>query len=103
LINLGFQRISVVSEGLNFKSLAEIPEKEDTPVIVYVGRLKRAKRPDHAIKALAVVKQEVRRQSYGFWVVVHSERVGKTCWEGVRFFGHLGNEERRGLIGRSWF
>ena len=56
LVNLGFTNISVVPEGLNFLPLKTLPEKESIPIVVFSGRLKRAKRPDHVIKAFKIVK-----------------------------------------------
>ncbi|MGQ9597772.1 MAG: glycosyltransferase, partial [Thermoproteota archaeon] len=40
LMDLGFKKVFIVPEGLNFKPLDEVPEKEAFPVVVYVGRLK---------------------------------------------------------------
>jgi glycosyltransferase involved in cell wall biosynthesis len=48
-----------VPEGLNFEPLNVLPEKNPNPIMVFSGRLKRAKRPDHAIKAFAIVKEKV--------------------------------------------
>lgn len=52
LASLGFRKIFVVGEGLNFEPLAKLGEKTTNPVVVYVGRLTRAKRPDHAGKSV---------------------------------------------------
>ncbi len=103
LLGLGFKEVFVVPEGLNFKPLDEVPEKESYPVVVFVGRLKRAKRPDHAVEAFRVVRE--RFSDAELWVVGDGgfrsglERLGGV---GVRFFGGLGDVERRGLVGRSW-
>jgi len=59
LAGLGFKRVFVVSEGVNFEPLETFPEERKAPVIVYVGRLKQAKRPDHAVRALKIVKEKV--------------------------------------------
>jgi glycosyltransferase involved in cell wall biosynthesis len=103
LVNLGFKYIHVVTEGLNFNPPKEIPEKEGHPVVVYVGRLKRAKRPDHAIKAFKMVKE--RLPDAELWMIGD----GNFRWQlegmvkmGVRFFGHLPNRERRELLKRTW-
>src|SRR5271157_1278326 len=55
LANLGFKHVSVVPQGLNFKPLDCLPEKDSKPVVIFSGRLKRAKRPDHALKAFKMV------------------------------------------------
>jgi glycosyltransferase involved in cell wall biosynthesis len=99
LAELGFKRIFVVPEGLNFKPLGVFPEKLVRPVVVYAGRLKRAKRPDHAVKAFNIVKSKVPEAE--LWVLGDGpfrERLERLAGEGVRFFGWLPNEERRKLI-----
>jgi glycosyltransferase involved in cell wall biosynthesis len=101
LVDLGFKRVFVVPEGLNFKPLNALPEKRAHPVVVYVGRLKRAKRPDHAIKAFKIVKSKVPEAE--LWILGEGpSRTGlkKMAGEGVKFFGGLPNAERRNLIRR---
>ncbi|MBO3755312.1 MAG: glycosyltransferase family 4 protein, partial [Candidatus Brockarchaeota archaeon] len=103
LLDLGFKRVFIVPEGLNFAPLSDVPEKEDHPVIVYAGRLKRAKRPDHAVKAFKIVKEkvpqaELRIAGDGYF----REELEKDTIDGVKFFGSVSNQERRELIKRSW-
>jgi len=103
LLNLGFRRVFVVPEGLNFKPLNEVPWKEGYPVIVYAGRLKRAKRPDHAIKAFKIVKEKFPEAR--LWIIgdgYFRKELERMAFEGVRFFSGLSNEERRELIKRAW-
>jgi len=103
LLELGFSRVFVVSEGLNVKPLKMIPEKEKYPIVVYVGRLKRAKRPDHAIKAFKIIKKTVPEAE--LWVIgdgPFKEDLEKMACEGVRFFDNLNNFERRERIKKSW-
>jgi glycosyltransferase involved in cell wall biosynthesis len=100
---LGFKRIHVVTQGLNFKPLLNLPEKEDHPVIVFSGRLKRAKRPDYAIKAFKIVKDKL--DDAELWIIGDGpfERdLKKMAFEGVKFFGKLCTEERRALLRRCW-
>ena len=101
LFDLGFKHVSVVAEGLNFKPLTEFPEKESYPIVVYVGRLRRAKRPDHAVKALRIVREKVPGAE--LWVLGDGpfrKGLEGLAGEGVQFFGGLSDVERRGLIGR---
>lgn len=103
LLDLGFKQVFVVPEGLNFKPLGEVPEKESYPVVVYVGRLKRAKRPDHAVKAFRIVKEKF--PSAELWVVgdgYFRKDLERMAFDGVRFFGGLDNVERRELVKRAW-
>lgn len=103
LVDLGFEKVFVVGEGLNFKPLERLGEKEKYPVVVFVGRLKRAKRPDDAIEAFRIVKGRIPEAE--FWIIgdgyFKKELMEDAC-EGVRFFGSLSNEERRNLIRRAW-
>jgi glycosyltransferase involved in cell wall biosynthesis len=103
LLNLGFKRVFVVSEGLNFKPLDNVPKKENCPVGVYVGRLKQAKRPDHAVKAFRNVRNSIPEAE--LWIIGDGSFKGdlmRLANEGVRFFSGLRDDERRGLIGRAW-
>jgi len=103
LLDLGFKRVLVVPEGLNFTPLSEVPEKEEYPVVVYAGRLKRAKRPDHAIRAFKIVKEKFPDAE--LWVIVQGpfrRDLERMAGDGVKFLGGLSNEERRRLLARAW-
>jgi glycosyltransferase involved in cell wall biosynthesis len=103
LMDLGFKEVFIVPEGLNFKPLGKVPEKEPSPVVAYVGRLKKAKRPDHAIEAFKLVKKKVPEVK--LWIVGDGyfksdlEEVGTG---GVKFFGGLSDGKRRELVKRAW-
>jgi glycosyltransferase involved in cell wall biosynthesis len=103
LLDLGFKEVFVVPEGLNFKPLSEVPEKESYPVVVYVGRLERAKRPDHAIRAIRVVRK--RLPDAELWVLgvgSFGMDLERMAGDGIRFFGCLSDTNRRDLVSRSW-
>jgi glycosyltransferase involved in cell wall biosynthesis len=103
LVDLGFSRVFVVGEGLNFQPLEKMNEKDTHPIIVFAGRLKKAKRPDHAIKAFKIVKNKIPEAE--LWMIgdgYFSEELMKIAVERVRFFGSVSNEERRELIKKAW-
>jgi len=103
LLDLGFKEVFVVPEGLNFTPLDEVPEKESYPVIVYVGRLKRAKRPDHAVRAFRIVKEKIPGAE--LWIIgdgYFRKELEKIATDGVRFFGGLSDGEKRELMKRAW-
>ena len=103
LVDLGFEKVFVVGEGLNFKPSKKLAEKEGYPVIVYAGRLKKAKRPDHAVKAFEIVRRAVPNAE--LWIIgdgYFRDKLMSIACEGVRFFGSLSNEERRNLIKKAW-
>jgi glycosyltransferase involved in cell wall biosynthesis len=103
LLDLGFQRVSIIPEGLNFRPLRKIGEKEANPTIVYSGRLKRAKRPDLLLQAFQIVRKNLPTAK--LWVIGDGylrKRLENMPVEGVSFFGNLSNEKRRKLIERAW-
>jgi glycosyltransferase involved in cell wall biosynthesis len=103
LINLGFKEIFVVPVGVNFKPLDKVPEKEKHPVIAYVGRLKRAKRPDHAVKAFRIVKEKIPEAE--LWIIGNGyfrKDLEKMATNGVKFFSGLSDGARRELVKRAW-
>lgn len=67
LAKLGFQHVTVVPEGIGFSPLQTLPEKELDPTVLFVGRLKKAKKPDDAIRAFKIIKDEMPAAK--LWVV----------------------------------
>ncbi|MDI9644434.1 MAG: glycosyltransferase family 4 protein [Candidatus Verstraetearchaeota archaeon] len=103
LLKLGFESIFVVGEGLNFNPIERPSEKEKRPVVVFAGRLKKAKRPDHAIEAFRIVRREIPQAE--LWVIGDGylrEKLERDAPEGVKFFGRIPTNERRELIKRAW-
>lgn len=103
LVNLGFEKVFVVGEGLNFKPLMELDEKEKYPVVIYAGRLKKAKRTDHAIKAFKIVKEKIPEAE--LWIIGDGnfrKKLMKIACNGVRFYRGLPSDERRKLIKKAW-
>jgi glycosyltransferase involved in cell wall biosynthesis len=103
LLGLEFKSVNTVTQGLNFKPLRELPKKEASPVIVFSGRLKKAKRPDHAIEAFQMINDKLSGAE--FWIIgdgPFKQGLKRIACESVRFLGNLSNDERRSLIKRSW-
>jgi glycosyltransferase involved in cell wall biosynthesis len=103
LSDLGFKTVSIVPEGLNFKPLKALPVKDEKPIMVFSGRLKHAKRPDHAIKAFRIVKEKLPNAE--LWVFGDGpfrQTLERNAGDGVRFFGNLDSFERRELLSKSW-
>lgn len=103
LADLGFKRVSVVPEGLNFEPLSRLPQKNSNPTVVFAGRLKRAKRPDHAIRAFKIVKDKIPNAQ--LWVIGDGDfrpKLERMAGAGVTFFGHTDSLKRRNLIEQGW-
>jgi glycosyltransferase involved in cell wall biosynthesis len=103
LAELGFEKVFVVGEGLNFKPLEKLDEKTNFPLIMFAGRLKKAKRPDNAVEAFKMVKERVPNAE--LWIVGNGylkEKLMRMVPKGTRFFTSSSNEERRNLIKKSW-
>jgi glycosyltransferase involved in cell wall biosynthesis len=103
LLGFGFRRVFVVSEGLSVEPLKDLPENEGFPVVLFVGRLKRAKRPDHALEAFRFVKERFPRAE--LWVVgdgYFRRKLERLGFDGVRFFGRVSEGVKLRLLRRGW-
>lgn len=103
LIELGFKNIFVVSEGIGFTPLDKIPKKEDKPTIIFLGRLKKAKRPQILIEAFKLVKEKIPDATLliagdGY---IREELEKKAC-DGVEFLGHISEKEKINLLSKAW-
>jgi glycosyltransferase involved in cell wall biosynthesis len=102
LLALGFRNIIVVPVGLSIKPDSELPIKESKPTLVFVGRLKRAKLPDHAIQAFSILRQSLPNAQ--LWVIGDGYlRPGleRRAPKGVVFFGRLPEGKKVELIRRA--
>ena len=102
LMTLGFNKVSIVSEGINFKPIESMPEKEKEPTLIFVGRLKKAKLPDHAIWAFKIIKKKLPDAK--LWVVgdgYYRKELEKISCSGVEFFGSIRNEKKLSLLSRA--
>jgi glycosyltransferase involved in cell wall biosynthesis len=103
LASLGFKAVFVVSEGLDFEPLEELHERASNPVIIFAGRLKKAKRPDDAIEAFRIVRKRIPTAE--LWIIGNGylkDRLMRVAPEGASFFSPASNEERRELIKKAW-
>jgi glycosyltransferase involved in cell wall biosynthesis len=103
LINLGFKRVFTVPEGISFNPLNEVPDKEKEPTVIYLGRLKRAKRPDLVIKAFKIVKKKISNTK--LWIAGDGylrKDLEKIAPDGLKFFGHVSEEEKIDLLSKAW-
>ncbi len=103
LLELGFNKVEVIPLGLNFEPLEDPGDKESYPVVAYVGRINRAKRPDILVKAFRSVRDRLPNSE--LWIIgkgPFKEKLREIAGEGVKFFDAVSNSERRALLRKAW-
>jgi glycosyltransferase involved in cell wall biosynthesis len=103
LLSLGFRKVSLVHEGSDFAPLNSLPQKNRAPTVAFSGRLKRAKRPDDAIKAFAIVKEKIpEAEMWIFGDGPFRNKLETFAGNSVKFFGNIDNAQRRALLAKCW-
>ena len=95
LLAYGLQDADVVLPGSD-EQRVEFGEKRETPTVVFLGRLVRSKRPDHAIAAFSILKE--RFPGAEMWIMGDGpmrEKLLKSLPSGVEMLGFVSAEERR--------
>jgi glycosyltransferase involved in cell wall biosynthesis len=104
LLQLGFEKVLIIPEGISNKPLEVIPAKEEVPTLIFVGRLEKTKLPDVAIKSFLEVKKKVRDAQ--LWIVGDGmmkktlENATKNITS-IKFWGRISNEKKLELMSRS--
>lgn len=103
LRSMGFTKVFVHQEGVSMAPLEKIPLKESTPTVLYLGRLTRAKRVDHLVRAFRLVKDRVPEAQ--LWIAGDGYMRGNL--ESIsgpiaRFFGHVSESRKLDLLERAW-
>jgi glycosyltransferase involved in cell wall biosynthesis len=100
---LGFKKIFLVPEGLSVTPLSEVRQKESTsPIITYVGRLKRHKLPHHAIQAFSIIKKAIPDAK--MWVIGDGymrKELEKFNINDIIFYGRVKDELKHELLSKS--
>lgn len=102
LEELGFKDLRIISEGIAISPLQQLSEKEPNPTIAFLGRLKKAKLPHHAIEAFAIIKKQVPDAK--MWVIGDGymrEELEKMSVKDVTFYGKVDNETKYDLLKRA--
>lgn len=102
LKKLGFQKILLVPEGLSITPLGDVPEKESDPTVVFLGRLKKAKLPHHAIQAFLLIKKKL--PAARMWVIGDGymrHELEKYADASITFHGFLKPETKYDLLKRA--
>ena len=102
LLALDFSDVTIVPVGVSYPVLSELPEKAREPTVAYVGRLKKAKLPDHALKAFEIIREQVpnaRLSVIGEGYL--RRRIERDAPRGVSFFGWVSEELKIELLRRA--
>jgi glycosyltransferase involved in cell wall biosynthesis len=103
LEELGFSRVSIIPEGLSIKPRDNIGQKEICPTLVFIGRLKKHKLPDHALVAFLLVKKKFPNAK--LWIIgdgyMRRKLESKYQVEGVTFYGHVDSDIKYDLLSRA--
>ncbi len=97
----GFQHVFTVHNGLGIQPLPSVPEKTQSPVLIFVGRLVRSKRPDHAVEAFNFVRKKYPTAE--LWILGDGYMRRKLFDEneGVRCFGRVSEIQKFDLLRKA--
>ena len=98
----GFNKVSIVTVGVGTTPLEKVGQKELEPTIVFLGRLKKHKLPDHALRAFALIKKEL--PSAKMWVIGEGdmhEHLKTMKIKDVVFYGHINDEPKFELLRKA--
>lgn len=104
LKKLGFQKIQIIREGLSHRPLKKVPDKEKRPTVIFVGRLKKPKLPDSAIKSFLIIEKKVKDAQ--MWLVGDGnmmDELQKLANEStsITFFGRVSDQEKLNLMSKA--
>jgi len=94
LEDMGFKKIFVIPEGLDVTPLSNLPLKDPTPTIVYIGRLKRHKLAQDALEAFSIAREHI--PELRMWVIgsgpMLNELKNKFNEDSISFYGRINDE-----------
>jgi glycosyltransferase involved in cell wall biosynthesis len=102
LEEMGLKKVFVVPQGLNIRPLSNVKEKEANPTVIFMGRLKKAKLPHHALQAFSIIKREIHDAKMG--IIGNGylrEKLESFKMKDVTFYGYVSNEEKYELLSRA--
>jgi glycosyltransferase involved in cell wall biosynthesis len=102
LVGLGFTNVSIVPNGLNTAVLTEVPTKTPHPSMVFVGRMKKAKCPHHAVETYRILKSK--------WPQLTFQAAGDGYMRSklqeenpdIEFLGYIDRDTRDMMVRKAW-
>jgi glycosyltransferase involved in cell wall biosynthesis len=98
----GLRNIFVIPPGISVNPLPEVKQKVSMPRVVFLGRLKKAKLPFHAIEAFALIKQEIPEAK--MWIIGDGylrKKLEKAKVNDIVFYGRAKNELKYELLSKA--
>jgi len=100
----GCKRVKVMPQGLSIEPLSGPSEKESDPTLVFIGRLKRHKRPQDAVIAFTLIKRQFRNAK--MWVLGdgYLRKKLETDYghnDDVHFLGYVNTQTKYELLKRA--
>jgi len=108
LKELGFRKVWIVPEGLSVEPLDKLPEKNKEPTLIFLGRFRKTKRPDHVLRAFNLLVKEVLEGKLLFVgdgpLREKMEKMSKNLGLGnkVVFYGKVCEDTKIHLLRKSW-
>jgi glycosyltransferase involved in cell wall biosynthesis len=103
LEDIGIKKIFLLKEGLNVAPLSELSEKEQSPTIIFLGRLMKYKLPEHALKAFCLIRQDI--PNVKMWIIgdgyMRKRLEKKYKDKDIIFHGYVTNEVKYHLLSRA--
>lgn len=102
LEKIGLKKVFIVPEGLNVNPLDNVPQKEYSPTIAFIGRLKRNKQPDHAVQAFTMIKKSVPDSR--MWILGEGymrKKLEKRGNNSITFYGRVEEDLKYKLLSRA--
>lgn len=107
LINMGFkeENVSVIYNGIDTEFFKP-SEKSPTPLVVYLNRIRKYKRPDLALKVFKLVSERVKDVEFvmvgdGPYMKVVKE-MARDLNIDVKFTGFVSEEEKARILSSAW-
>lgn len=103
LFKIGYKKIHIVPEGINFDPIDKITNKEDKPTLLFVGLLKKSNLVDHAIEAFRKISKKIPDAK--LWIVGrgpeldHLRRISRGL--NVDFLGYVSEEKKLEVMQRA--
>ena len=101
LRRFGIDDITVVPEGVDPVDPPSV-EREDVPTLIFVGRLARNKRPDHAVEAFRLLRRRLPEAK--LWIIGTGPMASELLRQapaGVELLGRLSDADKRLRLARA--